>query len=148
MPRGERDRIERLDELHWFLHQSHISGKNLKRLNALPCHANREVAAVAALVRDIGRSFPGKHNRWLKMARRRADLFERALEIFGLEFFEDLLAGYGDFESPLWEFLEQYRIAPPWTKRSCDCGSGRSYRDCCLDRENQMWERPEPEAFC
>ena len=143
MPREQRDRIERLDELHGFLHQSIISGKNLLRLKALCRHADAEVATLAALILDIARVFPGKRNRWLKLARQRPELFERVFSALGAEFFEDLLAGYGDFDSPLWEILRERRIAPPWTARPCDCGSGGAFRDCCLGRENALMDDVE-----
>jgi hypothetical protein len=60
---------------------------------------------------------PGKRNRWLKLARHHRPLFNRAVELFGIEFFEDLLAGYGDFESALWRILEEYRNAKSGLKR-------------------------------
>jgi hypothetical protein len=107
MPREKRDRIERLDEFHGFLHQSNISGKNIKRIEVVAHHGDAEVTALAELVRDIGRSFPRKQKRWISMARQRPDLFERALALLGAEFFEDLLVGYGDFDSPLWNILEK-----------------------------------------
>ncbi len=138
MPREERDRLERIDELHGFLDQSAISAKNVARLKTLRGHVNRQVAEPAALILEIARVLPGKRNRWLKLARRHRPLFKRVIELFGVEFFEDLLAGYGDFESPLWHILEPYRSAPPWTLRACDCGSGRPFRDCCMKRENEL----------
>lgn len=114
LPRDQRDRIERLDELHGFLHQSGISAKNVARLKSLTGHADREVAELAALVIEIARVLPGKRGRWLKLAQRHRPLFDRTIAFLGVEFFQDLLAGYGDFESPLWPMLEQYRISPPW----------------------------------
>jgi hypothetical protein len=141
MPRTERDRIERMDELRRFLDQSNISARNRARLTALTIHDDPKVAEQAALILEIARVLPGKRSRWLKLARRHPALFERAVRVFGLEFFEDLLAGYGDFESPLWEVLERYWIAPPWTTRSCDCGSGHAFRDCRLERENELGDQ-------
>lgn len=138
LPREERDRIERLDELHGFLHQSVISGKNIARLQVLTAHVDLEVAQLAALILEIARVLPGKRSRWLKLARRHRPLFDRTIAFFGAEFFEDLLGGYGDFESPLWRILEQDRICPAWTAHACDCGSGRPFRDCCLERENDL----------
>ena len=138
LPRQKRDRIERLDELHGFLHQSLISAKNIARLKTLTGHGDRQVAEFAALILEIARVLPGKRNRWLKLARRHRPLFERSVALFGVEFFEDLLARYGDFESPLWHILDEYRIAPPWTVRPCDCGSGHPFRDCCMERENDL----------
>ncbi|HXJ60569.1 MAG TPA: hypothetical protein VNU68_28315 [Verrucomicrobiae bacterium] len=36
-------------------------------------------------------------------------VLDRALAVLSVEYFEDLLAGYGDFESPLWEIFEATR---------------------------------------
>ncbi len=138
MPRDERDRIERFDELHSFLDQSMISAKNVARVKTITGHEDHQVVELAGLILGIARVVPGKRNRWLKIARHHRPLFNQAVELFGIEFFEDRLAGYGDFESPLWHILEQYRITPPWTARACDCGSGRAFRDCCLERENDL----------
>ena len=138
LPREKRDRIERLDELHGFLHQSAISARNVARLRTLIGHGDRQVARFAALVLEIARVLPGKRSRWLKLARHHRPLFNRAVELFGVEFFEDLLAGHGDLQSPLWHILERFRSTPPWTARACDCGSGRPFQECCLDRENDL----------
>ena len=108
MPREKRERIERLDELDGFLRQSNISGKNLKRLETLRDHAEPEVATLAALVLDVARVLPGKRSRWLKLAHRHRPVFERAVRVLGLEYFQELLAGCGDFESPLWDIIEDY----------------------------------------
>jgi hypothetical protein len=91
MPPEKRDRIERLDELFGFLHQSVISAKNIARLKTLSGHEDRQVAEHATLIMEIARVFPGKRNRWLKLARHHRPLFERAVGLFGVEFFEDLL---------------------------------------------------------
>src|SRR5206468_9978063 len=109
MPRDERERIECLDELHGFLRQSNISGKNLARLETLRDHGEPDVATLAALILDVARVLPGKRSRWLKLAQRHRPLFERAVGVLGLEYFEDVLAGYGDFESPLWDIIGYYR---------------------------------------
>jgi len=109
MPREKRDRIERFDELHGLFHQSMISAKNVARLETLTGHQDHQVAELAALILEIVRVLPGKRNRWLKLARHYPALFNQAVELLSLEFFEDLLAGYGDSESPLWHILEQYR---------------------------------------
>ena len=83
-----------------------ISVKNPKRLEALRGHAEPEVATLAGLINDVARVLPGKRNRWLKLAKRHRQLFDHSVDVLGVEYFEDLLAGYGDFESPLWEILE------------------------------------------
>jgi hypothetical protein len=141
LPSNELDRIERLDELHGFLHQAVISAKNVARLKTLAGHRDHEVAELASLILEIARVLPGKRNRWPKLAQRHRPLFDRAVAYFGVESFEDLLAGYGGFESPLWDILEQYRIAPLSNARACDCGSGHPFRDCCLVMENDLAEQ-------
>jgi hypothetical protein len=35
------------------------------------------------------------------------------MAVLGAEYFEDLLAGYGDFDSPLWEVLEVTKDLAP-----------------------------------
>lgn len=108
MPFDKRDRIERLDELHNFLQQSQISAKNIGRMNSLLAHGDPEVAGLAGLILEIARVQPGKRNRWLKLARCHRLLFERAVAFLGVEYLRDLLASYGDFESPLWEELDRF----------------------------------------
>ncbi len=110
MPRERRDRIERLDELHRFLSQSVISARNVARLKALSGHEDCEEAEHAALILQIARVLPAKQKRWLKLARCHRSLFENTVELFGIEFFEELQAGNGDFESPVWGILQRYRI--------------------------------------
>jgi hypothetical protein len=138
IPRETREGIERREELHGFLHQSVISAKNVARLKTLTGHENHQAAELAALIQEIARVLPGKRNRWLKLARYHRPLFNRAVELLGIEFFEELLAGYGDFESPLWHILEQYQIPPPRTARACDCGNDCPSPECCLERENDL----------
>jgi hypothetical protein len=120
LPRDELDRIEKLDELHAFLHQSAISAKNVARIKLLTGHEDRQIAELAALILEIARVLPGKRSRWLKLASRYRPLFDRAVGLLGADYFQDLLAGYGDFESPLWDILEPYRITPLRNARACD----------------------------
>jgi hypothetical protein len=112
LPREKRDHIDHCNELFGFLGQSVISAKNIARLTTLAGKQDREVAELASLILEIARVLPGKRNRWLKLSQRHPPLFHRAVEVLGIEFFEFLLAGYGDFESPLWRIVEQYRPTP------------------------------------
>src|SRR5438477_937735 len=66
MPGDKCDRIERMEELNGFVHQSNISARNLVRLEMLSKHPDPKVATLAVLILDIGRVLPGKRNRWLK----------------------------------------------------------------------------------
>ena len=138
LPRAERDSIERGDELHGFLRQSFISAKNTARLQKLARHEDHQIAELAALILEIARVLPGKRNRWPKLAQRHRPLFNRAVELLGIEYFEDLLTGYGDFESPLWDVLKPYSITPSWPGSACDCGSGRPFQECCMERQNNL----------
>lgn len=79
---------------------------------------DHQVAELVALILEIARVFPGKRNRWLKLVRHDRPLFNQAIEHFGVEFFEDLLAGYGDFESPVWHILEEHRNGKSGLKRA------------------------------
>lgn len=136
LPREERDAIERCDELHGFLDQSIISAKNMARLETLTRHEKPQVAELAALILEIARVLPGKRNRWLKLAQRHRPLFHRAVELLGIEYFDDLLAGYGDFTSPLWDILKQYSTTPSWPAGASDPGSDRPFPECGLEQEN------------
>ena len=136
MPREKRDRIEHLDELTDFLNQSNISARNIQRLKTLAAHPDSEIQRLATLVLDVARVHPYKRRRWRHLAARHRDLFHRALAVLGPDFFYEVLMDYGDTGGPLWDALEQFQEAPPWTARPCDCGSGLPFRDCCMEREN------------
>ena len=124
MPREKRDRIERLDELRGFLDQSNISARNIERLKALVSHPHAEVQRLATLVLDVALVHPHKRRRW------------RHLAALGPEFFAEVLLDYGDTGGPLWDALEEFQEAPPWTAGLCACGSGLAFRNCCMERED------------
>jgi len=107
MPSEKRDRSERLDEVWGFLEQNNISPKNITRLESLLSHADAKVQTLAALVLDSARAHPYKRRRWRQLAARDKDLFQRAVAVLGIEFFEDVLLDYGDTDGPLWDALEQ-----------------------------------------
>lgn len=88
---------------------SKISVKNLNRLEILRGHSEPEIATLAGLIQDVARVLPGKRSRWLKLAQRHRPLFDRAAAVLGVEYFEELFAGYGDLDSPLWKVLETTR---------------------------------------
>jgi hypothetical protein len=136
MPREKRNHIEHLDELSDFLDQSNISAKNIKRLKVLASDPEPEVQTLAKLVLDVARVHPHKRRRWRHLAARHKDLFHRAVEVLGPDFFGEVLMDYGDTGGPLWDALEEFQAAPPWTASPCACGSGLSFRDCCMEREN------------
>jgi hypothetical protein len=136
MPREQRDRIERLDELRDFLDQSNISAKNIERLKALATHSDPEVRTLAGLVLNLALVHPHKRRRWRHLAARQKDLFHRAVAVLGPAFFAEALLDCGDTGRPLWDALEEGHVAPPWTAGPCACGSGLAFRDCCMERED------------
>jgi hypothetical protein len=101
---------------------------------------------LATLVLDIGKTHPFKRRRWRHLAARHRDLFHRAVAMLGPEFFDEVLMDYGDTGGPLWDALEEFQEAPPWTTRACDCGSGVAFRDCCMERENSLADEADSPA--
>ena len=138
MPREKRDCLESVDELLGFLDQRNISAKNIGRLKSLVAHPNSEVQRLATLVLDIALVHPFKRRRWRHLAARHRDLFHRAVAALGPEFFDEVLVDYGDTGGPLRDALAEFQEAPPWTTRPCACGSGLAFRDCCMERENDL----------
>lgn len=136
IPREKRDRIEHLDELWGFLDQRNISAKNIARLKNLVAHPDLEVQRLAPLILDVALVHPFKRRRWRHLAARHRDLFHRAVTVLGPAFFTEVLLDYGDKDGPLWNALEQFQEAPPWTAAPCACGSGLPFRDCCMERED------------
>jgi hypothetical protein len=70
LPREERDRIDRLNELDNFLNQSHISPKNIARLEVLTQHGSGEVRELAKLLLEVARLTPYKRRRWKILAQK------------------------------------------------------------------------------
>jgi len=136
MPREKREHLEHLGELRDFLDQSNISAKNLERLKTLASHSDPEVQRLATLVLEVARVHPHKRRRWRHLAARQRDLFHRAVSVLGSDFFTEVLLDSGDTGGPLWNALEEFREAPPWTAGPCACGSGLPFRDCCMERED------------
>jgi hypothetical protein len=83
LPRDERDRIERMDELYGFLDQSNISPKNIARLEILTQHASSEVKDLALLILEVGRVKPRKRRRWEFLAQNHSELFLRLKALYG-----------------------------------------------------------------
>lgn len=146
LPRAKRDRIERLDGLWGFLDQRNISAKNIERLKALTSHPDPEVQTLAGLVLDLALVHPHKRRRWRNLAMRQKDLLHRAVSVLGPEFFAQVLLDYGDTSGPLWNALEELRDAPQWTAGPCACGSGLSFRNCCMEREDARAEEAASEV--
>ena len=69
--------------LERYLSQSHISEKNLSRLNSLAQHADPEIREFATLIRDIGIATPYRRRRFKRLAREHRDLLARYNAFFG-----------------------------------------------------------------
>jgi hypothetical protein len=91
LPRSEREQIESMDELFWFLEQSNISAKNIARLEILIHHTDSHVKRLAALVLDIAGVKPHKRRRWKFLAQNHPVLFARLKELYGGDMPYDVL---------------------------------------------------------
>jgi len=88
MPKEKRNAIEEQDEIFGFLKQSHISEKNVARLNALAASANSQTAELAGIVLEVALVKPYKRRRLKVLARERKDLLQK-LRDTGLIFAHD-----------------------------------------------------------
>lgn len=83
MPKDRRETIEHKEEIFGILKQSHISAKNVSRLNNLRSSADNEVSQLASIVLEIAEVVPYKKRRLAKLAHDRRDLLMK-LESTGL----------------------------------------------------------------
>ncbi|MFH1624428.1 MAG: hypothetical protein ABID54_04645 [Pseudomonadota bacterium] len=79
----ERKEIEHREEIFNYLHQSHISSKNISRLKELAESPNEEIVELARLVLEVASVKPYKRRRLKVLARERRDLLHK-LEKTGL----------------------------------------------------------------
>lgn len=77
LPKSERRAIEDRDDIFGFMHQSHISGKNVDRLEQLAKSETPQVASLAAIVLEVARVTPYKRRRLKILARNYRDLLRR-----------------------------------------------------------------------
>ena len=83
LPKDERDAVLQTDEIFGFLHQSHISERNVARLAVLAGSQNAEVAQLASIILEVARVKPYKTKRLGFLARNHRDLLHK-LEETGL----------------------------------------------------------------
>jgi hypothetical protein len=76
-PAVERNSIEQKDEIFNFLKQSHISQKNVSRLEQLRRSEDEEVLVLAGIVLEVAKVTPYKKRRLKVLARERRDLLEQ-----------------------------------------------------------------------
>ncbi len=83
MPKKEREEIEKKDEIFGYLKQSHISQKNITRLQKLVLSDIESIKKLAGIVLEVAEITPYKKRRLKNLARERRDLLEK-LEVTGL----------------------------------------------------------------
>ncbi|MEW6349023.1 MAG: hypothetical protein AB1646_08155 [Thermodesulfobacteriota bacterium] len=83
MPREERESVEQEDEIFGFLRQSHISEKNMERLQTIASSDDPRIVELAGIVLKVAQVKPHKKRRLQVLARERRDLLEK-LEETGL----------------------------------------------------------------
>jgi NMD protein affecting ribosome stability and mRNA decay len=82
-PKSEWQVIEDKDDIFGFMHQSHISERNVARLEQMTKSANPQVASLAAIVLKVARVKPYKSRRLKFLAQMHPELL-RNLEDTGL----------------------------------------------------------------
>ena len=73
-PKSERQAIEDKGDMFGFLEQSHISEKNVARLEQMAKSDNPQVASLAAIVLDVARIKPHKTRRLKFLAQKHPEL--------------------------------------------------------------------------
>lgn len=97
MPRDQRERTDRMQELFGFINQSRISNNNRKRLNELLAHNDAEVQKIAQLVIRVAHIAEGKRRRWRRVKQADYPLYLQCVEIGLIPFsFPDQLADWPD----------------------------------------------------
>jgi hypothetical protein len=80
MPKEKRDTIELEEVIFNYLKQSHISKKNVYRLNTLSCSENPKIAELAGIVLEVAKVKPYKKRRLKVLAIERRDLLQKLKE--------------------------------------------------------------------
>lgn len=79
-PKTEIDAIDSKEEIYGFLKQSHISSRNIKRLQTLTASADGEIEKLATIVLEVAKVKPYKKRRLKVLAKERRDLLEQLKE--------------------------------------------------------------------
>jgi hypothetical protein len=77
LPRSKHQAIEAEDDIFGFMQQSHISNKNVARLEQLAKSEEPRVARLAAIVLEVWRVTPYKRRRLKILARKHRDLLRK-----------------------------------------------------------------------
>ena len=81
LPKESKEYIRNKEELLLFLQQSHISKKNVKRINKLKDSENEEIKMLANLAFEISIVKPYKKKRIKFLMENHIDLFSRFMEV-------------------------------------------------------------------
>ena len=76
MPKSEWQVIENMDDIFRFMRQSHISEKNVARLEQMVKSENPQVASLAAMVLKVARVKPYRTRRLKFLAQRHPELLQ------------------------------------------------------------------------
>jgi hypothetical protein len=110
LPKTQRQAIEDRDAIFGFMEQSHISKKNVTRLEKMAKSEEPRVASLSAMVLEVARVTPYKHRRLKILSREHPDLL-RKLDEAGLIFAPWLPGDDSDFDEAGWDgaefFLEE-----------------------------------------
>ena len=80
LPKSQRQAIEDRDAIYGFMHQSHISQKNVARLEKMAKSKEPQVASLAAIVLEVARVAPYKRRRIKILAGKHRDLLRKLAE--------------------------------------------------------------------
>jgi hypothetical protein len=81
MPKSERQVIENMDDIYRFMRQSHISEKNVVRLEQMAKSENPQVASLAAIVLKVAWVKPYRTRRLKFLAQRHPELLQELQEM-------------------------------------------------------------------
>ena len=108
LPKDKRRLIEIKDELYNFMLQSHISEKNLKRLETLSKHNDKYISRTAELISEMALITPYKRKRISRLLKSNKQLLKKLSESGLLEFyFEDYDDGYNREADALAAFYDE-----------------------------------------
>jgi ribonuclease HI len=104
LPHAQRALIQQLDELFSFLVQSHISPRNVLRLQELARSEATEVRDWSTALLEVARHYPYRSRRYVRMVRERPELLGRLRRLLGDAWWNELMAELG---SSVWDEMSK-----------------------------------------
>jgi ribonuclease HI len=95
LPHSQRALVQQLDELANYLAQSHLSPKNVFRLQELARSEAAEVRDWSTALLEVARHYPYRRRRYVRMMRERPELLGQLRRLLGDAWWDDLLAESG-----------------------------------------------------